>query len=828
MVKFAECNLNFKELIGNHPRDCEMFYHLIPPLGEADKTFDYTMIPVLCVQVTLFPNSGISIGVTNHHCLCDASINVLFLKAWTSIAQFGNDESFLANGTLPMQELKCLKKSINLTNYVDQLIKARMNPPIPTAYFGNCVIGGCMAMEQSKLLMGKEGFVTAAKLIGESIHKWLTDKDGVVRDIQSFGDLFSNGIPTTTMGVSGAPTLKFYDMDFGWGKPKKVEVISIDYIGSISMNACKETHEDLEIGISLLTTEMESFVRIFEHGLEAYMDSGLSRFSITRSSCLMTIPLAWTSIAQFGSDESFLANGTLPLYDRVVKNPKLDESYLKYARVEKFKEEYQSHKLSCGPTDKVRGTFILPRSVLNKLKIMVSTQLPTLEHLSSFTVACAYVWSCIAKTRDDGLQLFRFIIDCRARMNPPIPTAYFGNCVIGGCMAMEQSKLLMGKEGFVTAAKLIGENIHKWLTDKDGVVRDIHSFGDMFSNGIPTTTMGVSGAPTLKFYDMDFGWGKPKKVEVISIDYIGSISMNACKETHEDLEIGISLLTTEMESFVRIFEHGLEAYMDSGLSRFSITYSSCPMTIPLSPKYRHRKRWGATTHLLRPFVRINPHALPSDTIPAPTREPQEIMALTLLEVSHVSPPATSVGDRLLELTFFDFLWLREPPIHNLFFYELSITQTQFAKTIIPKLKHSLSITLQHFFPFAGNLIVYPTSTQKPEIRYLEGDSVAVKFAECNLNFNELIGNHPRDCEMFYHLIPPLGEADKTFDYTMIPVFCVQVTLFPNSGISIGVTNHHCLCDASINVLFLKAWTSIAKFGTDESFLANGTLPLYDR
>ncbi|MFS7895817.1 putative anthocyanin 6''-O-malonyltransferase [Helianthus anomalus] len=202
--------------------------------------------------------------------------------------------------------------------------------------------------------------------------------------------------------------------------------------------------------------------------------------------------------------------------------------------------------------------------------------------------------------------------------------------------------------------------------------------------------------------------------------------------------------------------------------------------------------------------------------------------LTVLEQTQVSPPEATVGDRLLLLTYFDFLWLAQPPIHNIFFYELSITQTQFIQTIIPNLKHSLSITLQHFFPFAGNLLVFPTSAKKPEIRYVEGDSVAVTFAKCNLDFNELAANHPRDCEMFYHLIPPLDHIQKNSDLTKIPLFFVQVTLFPNSGISIGMTNHHCLGDASTRFNFLKAWTSIAQSGSEESFLANGTLPFYDR
>ncbi|CAI9299328.1 unnamed protein product [Lactuca saligna] len=347
-VAFAECNLDFKDLTGNHPRECDKFYHLIPLLRRTAEVSNFISIPVFSVQVTLFPNSGFSIGMTNHHSLGDASTRFCFLKAWTSIAQSG-------------------------------------------------------------------------------------------------------------------------------------------------------------------------------------------------------------------TNELFLANGTLPVYERVVKYPKLDESYLKSQKVETFDDEYQPASLS-GPTDKVRATFILKRSVINRLKELVSNQLPTLAYVSSFTVACGYIWSCVAESRNDELEVFGFTIDCKARLDPPIPAAYFGNCVTY-CLAMEKAKLLTGKEGFVTATKLLGESLHQTLTNKDGIVKDYVPLDDLFAELKPTTAMGVAGTPKLKFYELDFGWGKPKKHETISIDYSGSISVNACKESNEDLEIGVCLSATEMEAFVSIFDHGLKAYI---------------------------------------------------------------------------------------------------------------------------------------------------------------------------------------------------------------------------------------------------------------------------
>ncbi|KAI3698276.1 hypothetical protein L2E82_41686 [Cichorium intybus] len=155
------------------------------------------------------------------------------------------------------------------------------------------------------------------------------------------------------------------------------------------------------------------------------------------------------------------------------------------------------------------------------------------------------------------------------------------------------------------------------------------------------------------------------------------------------------------------------------------------------------------------------------------------------------------------------------------------------ETVVPNLKHSLSLTLQHFFPFVSNLIVFPNPNnfgviRKPEIRHVEGDSVTLTIAECDLDFEDLTSNHPRKCETFYPLVPPLGNAVKASDHIANPLFSVQVTLFREAGFSIGMTNHHSLADASARFVFLKAWNSIARFGGDESFLSKGSPPVYDR
>ncbi|KAL4569897.1 hypothetical protein LXL04_025543 [Taraxacum kok-saghyz] len=345
-LTFAECDLDFKELTGNHPRICDKFYPLVPPLGNVVKASDYVSIPLFSVQITYFQDAGISVGMTNHHSLGDANTRFGFLKAWSSIARFGGDESFLSNGSQPV-------------------------------------------------------------------------------------------------------------------------------------------------------------------------------------------------------------------YERLINFPKLDKDKLNKTSLDTF---YQPPALV---SEKVRATFTLTRTKIDRLKNRVQTEKPEVKHVSSFTVTCGYIWSCIAKARvktgekkgDDELEQFILTVDCRSRLDPPIPATYFGNCG-APCIATIKNKVLAGDNGFVVAVELIGEAISKMVKNKDGILKDVERWHDGFK--IPARKIGVAGTPKLNFYDTDFGWGKPKKYETVSIDYNGSVSIDACKDSTQDLDIGLCLWSAEMEAFSSIFNGGLE------------------------------------------------------------------------------------------------------------------------------------------------------------------------------------------------------------------------------------------------------------------------------
>ena len=143
------------------------------------------------------------------------------------------------------------------------------NRPVPKTYFGNCV-GPCIAITKSTKLSGDKGFLIVVESIGKAISETVKNKDGIVKNAELWFEMIfkpTAKIPTK-IGVAGTPKLKIYDIDFGWGKPKKYETISIDSNGSMSINACKESSENLEIGLSLPAKQMDAFLTIFNNRLK--------------------------------------------------------------------------------------------------------------------------------------------------------------------------------------------------------------------------------------------------------------------------------------------------------------------------------------------------------------------------------------------------------------------------------------------------------------------------------------------------------------------------------------------------------------------------------
>lgn len=156
---------------------------------------------------------------------------------------------------------------------------------------------------------------------------------------------------------------------------------------------------------------------------------------------------------------------------------------------------------------------------------------------------------------------FGFVTACRARMEPPAPATYFGNC-LGICSVEASRSELLGEDGVVVASTAIWKVIRGLegggaFVGAENWVRDVFRLAAM---GILT----VAGSPKLGMYQVDFGWGRPRKVEVVSIERTSAMSIaEAREEEGGGLEYGLVLTRDEMARFGGFFADGLKQLSSS-------------------------------------------------------------------------------------------------------------------------------------------------------------------------------------------------------------------------------------------------------------------------
>ncbi|XLR50427.1 hypothetical protein HN51_001108 [Arachis hypogaea] len=115
------------------------------------------------------------------------------------------------------------------------------NPPVPQTYFGNC-IGARIAFAKTREFLDEDGGVVVAV---ESLSFALeTLKDGVLNEAKTWSSFLHDGLYSDEemkiTGATGTQRFEVYGSDFGWGRPKKVDMVSIDRPGAIFLSDSRD------------------------------------------------------------------------------------------------------------------------------------------------------------------------------------------------------------------------------------------------------------------------------------------------------------------------------------------------------------------------------------------------------------------------------------------------------------------------------------------------------------------------------------------------------------------------------------------------------------
>lgn len=261
-----------------------------------------------------------------------------------------------------------------------------------------------------------------------------------------------------------------------------------------------------------------------------------------------------------------------PCFDRtVIKDPDgIDMAYVKHWMDFTGSSNTRSLKVLATAVDKeassdlVRKTFELSGKAIKKLRDKVekinneageSKQL----HLSTFVLTCAHAYVCLTKAKGvEASTTVMFAVggDCRGGLDPPIPLNYFGNCV-GSVIGEAEASDIMWDNGVVVVAEKLSEMIKELKGNgvqgsEDKIVK---TMAMLKQKGHVMLT--VAGSNRFDDYGSDFGWGRPEKVEIVSVDRTGAISLAASKDGGGGVEIGVVLKKQQMEAFASLFVNGL-------------------------------------------------------------------------------------------------------------------------------------------------------------------------------------------------------------------------------------------------------------------------------
>ncbi|XP_073009628.1 malonyl-coenzyme:anthocyanin 5-O-glucoside-6'''-O-malonyltransferase-like [Typha latifolia] len=239
---------------------------------------------------------------------------------------------------------------------------------------------------------------------------------------------------------------------------------------------------------------------------------------------------------------------TRPFLDRsVVLDPKgLKGRFLK--DLEEFEDDtsFDAWDLTT-QLNVVRATFVFSNGRLAELKSKTKVQ------CSPYALACGFAWAGLVHARrsTSKVEHFGFVTGCRARSDPPIPSNYFGNC-LGICCVEAKRSDLVGVDGAVVAAEAIWRVIKSL---EDGAFRYAGDWIKNVRKYAAARAVTVAGSPKLAIYEVDFGWGSLRKVEIVSIERTGALGLAESREEEGGIEVGLALPRHEMEAFIAFYDN---------------------------------------------------------------------------------------------------------------------------------------------------------------------------------------------------------------------------------------------------------------------------------
>lgn len=196
-----------------------------------------------------------------------------------------------------------------------------------------------------------------------------------------------------------------------------------------------------------------------------------------------------------------------PFLDRTLLEarnpPKVAYEHQEFAEIQDLSDDTD---LIC-KGEMVYKSFCFDPEKLERLK-KEATEGDTLDKCTTFEALSAFVWRARSKAlnlQPDQQTKLLFAVDGRSKLDPPLPSGYFGNGIVltnSICQAGEllENPLCYAVELVQKAVKMVTDDFMRSAIDYFEVTRDRPSLA---------STLVITTWSRLGFHNTDFGWGEP-------------------------------------------------------------------------------------------------------------------------------------------------------------------------------------------------------------------------------------------------------------------------------------------------------------------------------
>ncbi|EMS58444.1 Anthocyanin 5-aromatic acyltransferase [Triticum urartu] len=214
------------------------------------------------------------------------------------------------------------------------------------------------------------------------------------------------------------------------------------------------------------------------------------------------------------------------------------------------------------------ATFTLSKEDIQRVKDVVASEAgrrgAAPPRCSSLVATFGFMWSCHQRAKDDAGSTggdptyLLFPVDHRSRMKPPVPEEYLGNCVGIATHAAPMDQLAAaGASGLFVACTAVAAAIDeavRGIGSPETVALWMHRVREAGVAGMWT----VAGAPRFRVYELGFGFGRPAKVEIVSVARPGAMAAAEGRSSRGGIEVGISLPAAGMQRFQKCFQDAID------------------------------------------------------------------------------------------------------------------------------------------------------------------------------------------------------------------------------------------------------------------------------